>query len=187
VFDKKGESTSESRPVLEIDRPHYIVRLYENFLRIDLRGSFKNEIEEALENKPILKETIGNILGILTPLHVRLSDADSVHVDDTGKVKIILPRHRDITIPLEHEDAEKLANTMNQLIPLAKKNEWERIIKERSERLEAAHQKAARLKRKPRGMPPSSYDTMPYFFPTEQVDIVGKRKVKKKKGKKYAT
>jgi hypothetical protein len=25
---------------------------------------------------------------------------------------------------------------------------------------------------------------MPYFFPTEQVDIVGKRKVKKKKGKK---
>jgi hypothetical protein len=184
MFDKKGESMSESKPILEIDRPHYIVRLYENFLRIDLRGSFKNEIEEALENKPVLKETIGSILSILTPLHVRLSDADSVHVDDTGKVKIILPRHRDITIPLEREDAEKLADTMNQLIPLAKKNEWERIIKEKAERLEAAHQKAKRLKQKPRGMPPSSYDTMPYFFPTEQVDIVGKRKVKKKKGKK---
>jgi hypothetical protein len=42
-------------PVLEVDRPHFTIRLYENLLKTDLKGSFKNEIEEALENKPVLK------------------------------------------------------------------------------------------------------------------------------------
>ena len=162
----------EAKPVLEIDRPHYVIRLYESWLRIDLKGSFKNEIEEALENKPILKETIGSILSLFAPLHVRLSDADSARMDETGKVRIVLPRHRDITIPLEHEDAQELVDSLNRLIPLAKKSEWERIIKERAERLETAHLKAERFKQKSRGRPPCVYDTMPYYFPTEQVDIV---------------
>jgi len=30
-------------------------------------------------------------------------------------------------------------------------------------------------KDKKKGTPPSSYNTMPYYFPTEQVDIVNKR------------
>jgi hypothetical protein len=61
---------------LNVENPHFIVRLYENLLRIDLKGSFKNEVEEALENKPVLKETIGGLLGIFVPLHIRLSDID---------------------------------------------------------------------------------------------------------------
>jgi len=32
--------------------------------------------------------------------------------------------------------------------------------------------------------PPSSYNTMPYYFPTEQVDIVGKMKSKRPRTKK---
>jgi hypothetical protein len=180
------QSMPVASPVLEIEEPHYTIRLYENLLRIDLKGSFKNEIEEALENKPILKETIGGILSLFAPLHIRLSDVDSAQIDENGKVKIILPRHRDITIPLEHEDAEKLASALNHLAPLAKKSEWERIIKEKAERLEAAHLKAESLKQKSRRRPPCVYDTIPYYFPTEQVDIVGKLKVKKKKRKKQA-
>jgi hypothetical protein len=35
---------------------------------------------------------------------------------------------------------------------------------------------------KKKGMPPSSYDTMPYYFPTEQVDIV--KRVKPKRGRR---
>jgi hypothetical protein len=107
-----------------------------------------------------------------------------VHIDEKGRVKIVLARHRDVTVPLEHEDTEKLASTLNQLIPLAKKSEWERIIKEEAERLEVAHLKAERSKQKSNGRPPRVYDTMPYYFPTEQVDIVGKLKVKKRKRKK---
>jgi len=36
-----------------------------------------------------------------------------------------------------------------------------------------------RRKKAKKGMPPSSYITMPHYFPTEQVDIVKKVKLKK--------
>lgn len=161
-------------PVLEIDSPHFTVRLYENLLRIDLKGSFKNDIEEALENKPILKKTLGGILGIFVPLHVHLSDIDGVHMDETGKVKLRLPLHRDIVIPLERKDAQILVEKLNKMIPAAKRRNWERIIKNR----------ARELKRKSKKRGPSSYVTMPWYYPTEQVDIVKKLNLKKKKRKK---
>ena len=119
----------EKTVVLEIDKPHFTVRLYESLLKIDLKGSAKNEIEEALENKPILRETIGGILSIFAPLHVRLSHIDSAQMDKTGKVKLILPLHRDIVIPLEPKDAKRLVDKLNQLIPEEKKKELERTIK----------------------------------------------------------
>jgi len=39
-------------------------------------------------------------------------------------------------------------------------------------------------KSKKKGTSPSSYDTMPYYFPTEQVDIIRKIKSKRQKNKK---
>jgi hypothetical protein len=39
-------------------------------------------------------------------------------------------------------------------------------------------------KKKGRGIPPSSYITMPHYFPTEQVDIVKKIKAKRLRKKK---
>ncbi|NIR87622.1 hypothetical protein GWO13_08730 [Candidatus Bathyarchaeota archaeon] len=39
-------------------------------------------------------------------------------------------------------------------------------------------------KKKAKGTPPSSYTTMPHYFPTEQVDIVKKIKTKKQRKKK---
>jgi len=162
--------------VLEVENPRLTIRLYENMLRIDLKGSFKNEIEEALENKPVLRETIGSVLGIFAPLHIRLSDVDSVHMDETGKIKINLPHRRDVVIPLELKDGKRLLEKLNQLIPEAKTRELkERIMKRIGKR---------KAKKKPRGTPPSSYVTTPYYFPTEQVDIVdkfGRRKRKRKR------
>lgn len=164
----------EPLAVFEVKEPHITVRLYENLLKIDLRGSFKNEIEEALENKPVLKETFGNILGMFVPLHIRLSDIDSVHMDETGKIKVKLSLHRNIVIPLEREDGERLVEKLNQLIPKAKNQEIrERIMKRR-----------ARRKREKSKRVPSSYVTVPYYFPTEQVDIVNKLRPRKKRKKK---
>ena len=40
-------------------------------------------------------------------------------------------------------------------------------------------------KKSKKGMPPSSYNTMPHYFPTEQVDIVKKTKPKRLRKKKY--
>jgi hypothetical protein len=161
--------------VLKVENPHFTIRLYESLLRIDLKGSFKNEIEEALENKPILKETIGGLLGIFVPLHVRVSDIDSVHMDEAGKVKIALPHHRHIVIPLEKRHAEKFVDKLNQLIQNAKTRKTkERIMRNRAKR-------KRKMKRKPK-VSPSSYATVPYYFPTEQADIVNK--LQRKKGKR---
>jgi hypothetical protein len=99
-----------------------------------VKGNVKNEIEEALENDRGLRETIGRILSVLVPLHIRLSDIDSVKMEKTGEVKITLPHHRDANIPLRPEEAEKLVNKLNQLIPEAKQREMERIIREQRTR-----------------------------------------------------
>jgi hypothetical protein len=166
---------SKAIAILEVDNPHFTVRLFENLLRVDLKGSLRNEVQEALENKPILKETVGKILGIFAPLHIRLSDIDSVQVIQTGKIKIVLSHRRNIVIPLELKDAERLSDKLNELIPKAKREEWERIIRKRTLMRKRARQHA-RVKRGP-----SSYTTMPWYFPTEQIDNVPKLKHKKKR------
>ena len=103
--------------VIEVDDPHFTIKLTDSLLIIGLKGSFKNDLEEAIENKPVLKETIGKVLGIFVPLHIRVSDIDSVHLDENGKIKVSLPHHRDIVIPLEHkEGVEKLFENLNQLV-----------------------------------------------------------------------
>ena len=92
-------------------------------------------MEEALENKPILKETIGGILGIFIPLHIRLKDIDSVHMNETGKVTINLPYRRHITIQLESKHAEEFVNRLNQLKQKAKDREIkEHVMQKRAKR-----------------------------------------------------
>ncbi len=114
--------------VLEVGDSHFTIRLSTSLLKIDLRGSLKNELEEALENKPVLKETIGRMLGIFVPLHIRVSDINSVHMDETGKIKVSLYHHQDIVIPLERkEDAEKLVEKLNQLISRAETEKIQEI------------------------------------------------------------
>jgi hypothetical protein len=114
----------------EIDNPHFIVRLFDDSLRIDVKGSLKDEIEEALENAPVLRETVGGILGLFVPLHIRLCDIESVRMEKTGKVKIILPRRRDVIIPAGRKEAKALVDKLNELLPGAKQRELEHIMKE---------------------------------------------------------
>lgn len=122
---------SGTKTILEIEGPHFTLRLYEDWLRIDLKGNTKNEIVEALENKPVLKQSIGNILEIFAPMHIHLSDIDSVHVDSLGKVKLVLPLRRDVTIPLGVNEAKNLVEMLNPLIAKEKEKETQRAIRER--------------------------------------------------------
>jgi hypothetical protein len=125
------DKLSEGKAVLEIEGPHFTLRLYEDWLRIDLRGNTKDEIAEALENKPVLKQSIGSILEIFAPLHIHLSDIDSVHMDSLGKVKLVLPRRRDVTIPLTVKEAKTFVDTLNPLIEKEKEKKIQRVIEER--------------------------------------------------------
>lgn len=121
---------SEEPVVMEIDKAHFTVKLYENVLKVDLKGTAKNEIEEALENKSVLRKTLGNVLGLFVPLHIRLSDIHSAKMDEARKVKLDLHHRKDTTIPLEPEESEKLVDKLNELIPKAKERELMRMIKE---------------------------------------------------------
>ncbi|MGA2386163.1 MAG: hypothetical protein ABSG33_06490 [Candidatus Bathyarchaeia archaeon] len=125
---------SETDLVFEIDHPYFIIRVTNDMLKIDVKGNVKNEIEEALENAPGLRETIGRILNVFVPLHIRLSDIDSVKMEKTGEVKIALPHRIVANIPLRPEEAEKLVSKLNQLIPEAKKRVIERISEKQRER-----------------------------------------------------
>ena len=122
------KSMSESSIILEIDSAQFTIKLYEDLLKIDLKGSLKNEIEEGLENKPILKETIGKILGIFIPLHIQVDEMKSVYMDETGKTIISLLNHRNVVLPLEcKEDAKKLVEKLKQMISIAKTRERAKI------------------------------------------------------------
>ena len=127
---EKANANMSENLVMEIDKPYFAVRLYKDVLQIDLKGSFKNEIEETLENKPFLRITIGSLLGIFVPLHIRLSHIDSARIVNEGKVKLILPYRRDVLIPLAPKEAKRLVDNLNALIPVEKGKELERIIRE---------------------------------------------------------
>ncbi len=100
-----------------------------------------------------------------------MREIDSVNVDETGKIKINLHRHRSIAILLEPQERETFTDKLNQLILKSRQHDLE---------LERLRRKRAReLKRKSR-VRPSSYTTVPYYFPTEQVDIVDKLRQRKR-------
>jgi hypothetical protein len=136
---------SKSNLVLKIDRPHFTVELYGNVLKIDLKEDAKNEIKEGVEAKSSLGRILGRILNMFAPLHVRLSDIGSVEADNTGNVKIALPHHRDMVIPLEPSDARKLVDKLNELIPAEKEKELERLMeKHKLQRIEKEERELAK-------------------------------------------
>jgi len=115
------------KPVLRINKPHYIVKLYEDTLEVDLKEGTKKELEDVVEANPLLRESIGLLFQTIVPLDIALKDVDSVKIDKKGQLKIIIPMRRDIIIPLDQKESMKLAEKMNELIPLAKQREAERL------------------------------------------------------------
>ncbi len=112
---------SKELKVLKIENPHFLIRLSEHELRIDVKGSFKNEVEEALETQPVLKETIGKLMNVFVPLHIRLSEIDSVQLEDDRKVQLNIPYSRDVIIPFENiQNAKTFVEKLKEAILNAK-------------------------------------------------------------------
>ena len=49
-----------------------------------------------------------------------MCDIESYEVNDKGQLKLVIPRHVDIVLPLGVDDANRLAYELRDLIPLAK-------------------------------------------------------------------
>jgi len=107
-------------PILVIDKPDFVVRLHKDLIEVDLKEGGKAKIEDAIEQDPLLRKTLGFVLQTTIPSDVKLCDIKSCEVDDKGQLKLVIPRHVDIVLPLGIEDANRLAYELKDLIPLAK-------------------------------------------------------------------
>jgi len=110
----------EKDPILVIDKPDFVVRLHKEWIDVDLKEGGKAKLERAIEKDPLLRKTLGFVLQSIIPSDVELCDIESVEVNGKGQLKLVIPRHVDIVLPLGIDDANKLAWELRDLIPLAK-------------------------------------------------------------------
>jgi hypothetical protein len=110
----------EKDPILVIDKPDFVVTLHEDWIDVDLKHGGKAKLERAVERDPLLRKTLGFVLQSVVPSDVGLCDVESVEVNGKGQLKLVIPRHVDIVLPLGVDDANRLAEELKDLIPLAK-------------------------------------------------------------------
>jgi len=110
----------EKDPILVIEKPDFVVRLHKEWIDVDLKEGGKEKIENAIEKDPLLRKTLGFILQSTIPSDVELCDVERYEVSDNGQLKLVVPRHVDIILPLGIDDANRLAFELRDLIPLAK-------------------------------------------------------------------
>jgi len=115
--------------VMIIEKPHFTVKLHKTLLEVDLKKGIKKELEDALEAKPWLRESLGFLFQTIVPLDVPLKDIESVNVDKKGHVKVTIPSRKDIVIPLKRDESERLAEKMTELIATEK----ERVMRDLQE------------------------------------------------------
>lgn len=107
-------------PIMVIEKPDFVVRLHKDLIEVDLREGGKAKLEDAIEKDPLLRKTLGFVLQSTIPSDVELCDIKSCEVDGKGQLKLVIPRHVDIVLPLGVDDANRLAYELRDLIPLAK-------------------------------------------------------------------
>lgn len=115
--------------IIEIEKPHFVVKLRKTLLEVDLKEGVKKKLEAFVESSPKLRESLGLLFQTIVPIDVQLRDIASVSLDKKGRVKVSIPSRRDIVIPLDAAEAERLINRLNELIP----QEKERWLKDKAE------------------------------------------------------
>jgi len=106
--------------VMVIKKPHFTVKLHRTTLEVDLKEGVRKELEDVLEAKPILRESLGILFQTIIPLDVPLKDIESASVNKKGHVKVEIPLRKDIVIPLKPNESKRLVEKMNELIPIEK-------------------------------------------------------------------
>ncbi len=115
--------------VLVIEKPYLTVKLHERLLEVDFAEGMRKELEDVLEVRPALRETIGFLFQTAIPLDVEIKDIESATVDKKGQVKVAIPFRKDLVIPLKPEESKRLVEKLKELIP----KEKARAIKEQQE------------------------------------------------------
>lgn len=129
-----------------IDKPHFDVKLLSDMLKVDLKEGTRAEIDRLVGNRTGLRDTLGWMFQTIVPLDVHLWQIEKVTVEPSGKVNIRIPHRRDIHIPLEPLEAERLVEKMKQLIPIEKERRVERELAEAAAEKDRDRQKAETTK-----------------------------------------
>jgi hypothetical protein len=126
-----GAVMAEKDLVLVIDKPHFIVKLHRDLLEVDLKKGAKKKLEDFLESKPSLRDSLGTLFQTVVPLDVPLKDIETATTDRElyphvlaqgwAQAKIVIRNRKDLHIPLTLDESEKLIAKLNELIPKAKK------------------------------------------------------------------
>ena len=114
--------------IMVIDKPLFTIRLHQNLLEVDLKEGAKKKLEDFVEANPTLRGSLGFLFQSVVPLDVALKDIESVEQDENGRIKIAIPRRKDISIPLEPNESEKFIGTLKELVLVEKKREIERML-----------------------------------------------------------
>jgi len=114
--------------IMVIDQPLFTIRLHQNLLEVDLKEGAKKKLEDFVEANPTLRGSLGFLFQSVVPLDVALKDIESVEQDEKGRIKIAIPRRKDISIPLEPNESEKFIGTLKELVLAEKKREIERML-----------------------------------------------------------
>jgi hypothetical protein len=120
---------SDEDAVMTFDKPHFVVRVYSTLLKVDLKEGARRELEKLMEAKPAFRDSVGLLFQTAIPLDVRLRDIRSVGLDKKGRVKVDIPSRKDLIIPLDENEAERLIDKLNELIS----KEKERAIRDMEE------------------------------------------------------
>jgi hypothetical protein len=116
---------STTEIVMTIEKPHFIVKLHKTLLEVDLKEGIRKDLETALEKHGKIRESLGLLFQTIVPLDVPLRKIDSVSVTENGHVKVVIPLRRDIHIPLDPDEARRLVDKLNELIPIEKQRAFE--------------------------------------------------------------
>ena len=137
--------------VFMIDKPHFEVKLLSDLLKVDLKEGSRAEIDKLVGNRTALRDTLGWMFQTIVPLDVQLWQIEKVTTEPSGKVNIVIPHRRDIHIPLEPLEAEKLVEKMNELIPIEKQRRMQKDMAERAAEKDRDLQKVrtAKFRRQP--------------------------------------
>jgi hypothetical protein len=103
--------------VMVIDKPHFIVKLHKTLLEVDLKEGVRKKLEAFVESNPHLRESLGVLFQTVVPLDVQLKNIERAWLNEKGEVQITIPNRRDLHIPLEKDEAQKLVDKLNELIP----------------------------------------------------------------------
>jgi len=107
--------------VMVIDKPHLVVKLHKRMLEVDFKKGMKKELEDVLESKPILRQSLGFLFQTAIPLDIPIRSIESVEVNETGQVRIVIPRRKDIIIPLKPKESRTFVMKLRKLMDIEKR------------------------------------------------------------------